>query len=640
MIRIIAAVAVLLALPLIAFRGRMLWRSFALQLSVYAVSALAWRQVAGSFDPYLATVALFVTQLAIFSFLLATAPPDEVRWSANRAAGLALLVYLLMIPAMLRTPIDGDEPFYLLVTESIVHDHDLDLRNQYADLAHSATGRPDLRPQLGDPAGPHGELYSRHEPFLSLLLVPGYLAGGLPGALVTIALFGALLARSTVRLFEDEGVADATTRAVFPLFAFAPPVIFYAARIWPEVPAAFFFAEAVRGVRARRAQRWVPALLGLSLLKLRFLLVALPLLFAALKAVVRRQKAEVSGRRVLYFCLLLSVFLLPIALAWWATGSVTAVHSVRELVPVNPRLYAIGLFGLLVDGASGVLFQAPFYLLGILAIVRWRETPGGFRIGVIASLLYIAYLVPRSEWHGGWAPPLRYIVVFAPVFALGAAAVWERINSGVIALIAIWSAGLVAHGAAFPYRLFHIENGENVAGEALSTMYRTDFSRLFPSFVRLNDAAIVAGVLVVAAFMAFGFDRIRVPAAIAISIVAVALAAMFAIGQKPGQVVQFEDAHVVHDGGELYPGLYAVARFYYRGGWSLQAGDSLSFLSRGGPARLEYFAPAPVLVDIGGRAYQLPPSGKGFAAARIDVPRGHVKLRCLTGAINLDSLSF
>ena len=74
-----------------------------------------------------------------------------------------------------------------------------------------------------------------------LLMIPGYLVGGLPGAIATIALFAALLTRSTVRLFEDEGIDDATTRAIFPFVALGPPILFYAARIWPEVPAAFCF---------------------------------------------------------------------------------------------------------------------------------------------------------------------------------------------------------------------------------------------------------------------------------------------------------------------------------------------------------------------------------------------------------------
>src|SRR5579884_2968126 len=159
--------------------------------------------------------ALFVVW-SLFSF--------EWKWTANRYALIALVVYAAAIPMMLQTPIDGDEPYYLLMTESLVHDRDLDLTNQYQDLAHSATGRTDLKPQIGDVGG-----HSRLEPFLSFLMVPGFLLGGLPGALATIAIFGALLARSTVRLFEDEGIPDATIRALFPLIAFGPPILFYAA---------------------------------------------------------------------------------------------------------------------------------------------------------------------------------------------------------------------------------------------------------------------------------------------------------------------------------------------------------------------------------------------------------------------------
>jgi hypothetical protein len=627
-----ASIAVLFALPLILLRRTAQWRCLGSQLAVSVIAFVIVRQL-GSFDHYLGWVALLVAQLAIVSMFLATAAEDEVRWSANRAAIAALLIYALMIPAMLRTPIDGDEPFYLLITESIVHDGDLDLANQYRDLAHSATGRTDLVPQLGDPSGPHGEQRSRHEPFLPLLMVPGYLIGGLAGALATIALFGALLVRSTVRMFEDEGIDDATTRAVFPLFAFAPPILFYAARIWPEVPAAFFFVETIRGARSQRRARWIPALFGLALLKLRFLLVALPVAVMALKAEGRRQKAEVV-RALISFCLLLSAFCLPLAIVWFTTGS--SVHSWREFLPAQPRLYTVGFFGLILDGAAGILFQAPFYLLGVLALARWRDMPGAYRLGIVSSLIYIVTLVPRAEWHGGWSPPLRYIVFLMPILALGAAAMWTRVGSGVIALIALWTAGIVVHGVAYPFRLFHIENGENAAGEALSRIYHSDFSRLFPSFIRENDAAWVVSGLFVLMLMACLRDWTnRNSGIVVISLGAAALAALFHFGQMPGRVVEFEDAHVVHKGGELYPPEYTVARFLYRGGWIVRAGDSLSFLARRGTARLEYSTAAPAMIEIAGRAYRLEPSG----VTVVEIPEsGRVVLRCVSGTVNLDRL--
>jgi hypothetical protein len=610
---IVAIVAAFVALPLIVFRGKTLRRYFAFDLATYAYAFVLWRLVKPE-EPYLALIAFAVLKLAMFCVALARA--EEVKWSANRAALIAAIIFALVIPTQMRTPIDGDEPFYLLITESLVHDHDLDLRNQYADLAHSATGRLDLKPQEADPVN-----RSRHEPFLPLLLIPGYCIAGLPGALATIALFGVLLVRSTVRMLEDEGIDDATTRALFPFFAFGPPVIYYVARIWPEVPGAFFFVEALRGVRQRRVQRWLPAMAALTLLKLRFGLISMVLLIVAMWR--RRPR-----RRDL-------IVLAAIAVAL-AILFAFSVHTWRELLPIAPRNYAIGIFGLLVDGAAGFLFQAPFYLLGIFAITRWKSAPPALRIGCLAALPYIISLVPRSEWHGGWSPPLRYVVVFMPLLLLGAATVWRRAE-GFLAVAAIWSIGLTIHGLVFPWRLFHIENGENNAGEWLSSKYFSDFSRLFPSFIRVNHAAIVASIAIVVAFIVLRY--VKIPPQLVAPCVAVLLVFGYSEGRKPARTIEFEDAHVIHKGGELYPEVYTVARFLYRGGWLLHEGDSLSFLARGGRSVLQYACATPVTLDIDGRRVVLPPTGNKFGSYAIDIAHtGRSTIRCVSGTIDLDRL--
>ena len=616
--RIVHALIVLTLLPALTLRGRSLRRYAAFDVATYAFAAIVWPFV-HRFDSYLAAVAFVVVKIAIFSYVLATA--GDVRWSANRACAVALLVYSLLVPGMQRTPPDGDEPFYLLVTESIVRDFDLDLRNQYANLERSETNRPDLQPQPGDPVGANGEQYSRHEPFLSLLLIPGYLLAGLGGALATMAVFGALLVRSTMRLFEEEGIDDATARTVFPFFAFGPPVIFYAARIWPEVPAALCFVEAIRGVRQRRAGRWVPAVLALALLKLRFLLVVAPLV---IKAVTRSRKHAITAG---------AIVAIPLLVAWLITGSATSVHSLRDLVAPSAGGPLHGLFGLILDGAAGLAFQAPFYLLGIFALTRWREMPAGFRLGCLASMFYVLLLIPRSEWHGGWAPPLRYIVFLMPVLALGAAA----LRTSAPGVIALFTAGLVIHGVTYPWRLFHIANGESVAGEALSALYASDFSRLFPSFIRLNTAAIVASIAVIVALIVLRF--VKVPAPVVVAGSALLLAAGFVAGQQPGAVIHLEDAHVSRSGGELHPPLYTVARFAYRGGWILHAGQSVTFLARSGPADLHYASGADSVIQIGEVRYTLPAASDGYRVMRVEIPAsGRVTLTCVRGSVNLDRL--
>src|SRR5260221_468133 len=314
-------------------------------------------------------------------------------------------------------------------------------------------------------------------------MIPGYLLAGLYGAIATIALFAAMLARATVRLFEDEGIDDATTRALFPLIAFGPPIIFYATRIWPEVPGAWMFVEAVRGIRQHRAPRWMAALLTLVLLKLRFLLIAAVLLVRAMRS---RTHAAIA----------VVIFALPLAVFYS-----TSAHKIRELIPGDAVMWLQGLFGLVVDAQAGIAFQAPLYLGGLFALSQWRSMPSGFRLGMSASLLYIFTLVPRPEWHGGWSPPLRYIVVFMPVLALGCAAIWDRWKH-TVAPLALWTILLVVHGLAFPWALFHIADGQNFIGEWMSNAWASDFGRMLPSFIRPNLAAVLTSIAVVALLVA------------------------------------------------------------------------------------------------------------------------------------------
>jgi hypothetical protein len=446
-----------------------------------------------------------------------------------------------------------------------------------------------------------------------------------------MALFGALLARSTVRMFEDEGIPDATTRALFPLIAFGPPILFFAIRIWPEVPAAWLLVEAVRGLRQRRAARWLPALFALVMLKLRFMLVAIVLVF---RAVIARRR--ISAKQ---FALAALLFGTPMLLAFLITGSATNVHEAWELrAPLALGNVVRGLFGLLIDGAAGIAFQAPLYLIGVFALVRWRAMPEAFRLGLSSIALYILYLAPRSEWHGGWSPPLRYITVAMPFLALGCAALLDRARA-FVAPIAVATTLLVVHGIVYPWRLFHITNGESPLGEWLSLHLHGDASRLIPSVIRLNQAAIVASIVLVICVIASRF--VTVPR----MLIAPALALLIALGvvaaRRPADRIDFEDAHVEHDGGELYPWVYEVARFAYRGGWLVKPGDSMMFLARGGASTLDYSSQTGATIALADRMYALPRTGgkMEYGSIRVELPRdGRVRLRCIAGSANLDRM--
>jgi hypothetical protein len=582
-------------------------------------------------DPGLLFSLLFVSRTILFLWLVMSVDETALRWNAKRAAVATGIVYLLLVPHVLQWPLDGDEPFFLLITESILRDGDLDLANQYQTLEESAVGRLDLEPQFGDPVGDGGEQYSRHAPLLPVLLVPGYLSGGAYGAAATIALLGALLILSILRLLEEEGFGRVSRTFVWPAVALAPPVLFYATRLWTEVPAALCFSEALRAARSRQWWRMTLFLALLSLLKLRFGLIAAGLI---LVLAVR----ERPGLKKILAAMI--VLVIPIGVVWLSTGELIGVHQPFELLPGAPLASLEGLAGIILDAQAGLLFQAPLWLLGLLAFFRRETRSALLTTAGLAVIPYVVLLIPRAEWHGGWSPPLRYLVVLAPLFALGLASVARHLPRVVVAAAGVWSAGLVIHGIAYPWRLFRIADGESVIGEMLSRHYGADFSRLLPSLIRPNAAAVVWALLLVVLVVLLVRGRVKIRAATAAVVLSVAIAAAVTLATTPGRIVHLEDAHVTRHGGELFPHKWTVARFRFEGGWTLREGEAVSFRIRPGPVTIRYESSEGATIELGGRELELPPS-TGWATVRAEIPRSRERamLKLLEGTATFDRIA-
>lgn len=627
-ILVILALAVAVVPPILLRRDHKKWAIA--EALFWAASALSWaagRALEIEIDGTLLFAIAFVARTILFVGLVLATDESTLAWSPRRAAIAAGFLYLLLVPHVLRWPIDGDEPYYVLIAESIIADHDLDLANQYRNPAKSVTGRSDLGPQLGDPFGEGGEIYSRHEPFFPLLLIPGLLLGGLHGAAATVAILGALLVGSVLKLAEENGFERASRTIVWPAIALGPPVLFYSLRLWSEVPGALALSESIRAMRARRWGPFLVWLVVLSLLHLRFGLIAGGLLLLAIVREEPRTRVIVAG---------VTALILPFLVFWIATGTVFGAHQVSELMPMNPLLYLRGFAGLLVDAQGGLLFQAPLWLLALLAVVRERDRSVVGDLW-LTTIPYLVLLLPRAEWHGGWSPPLRYIVVLAPILALGLAAVDRWLPRAVLLLASVWTVGLVIHGIAFPWRLFHIASGESVLGAALSKMHQADLSRLLPSLIRFNQASIAWTLLVLAGAMALVLFHQRIGARSIALLVSVGVAAVALGARYPGGVVHLEDSHVAHDGGELYPERWTVARFRFRGGWSMSSGSSVTFRMKPGPARIDYASAEGAVIEIDGRHWDLPPTD-GFESTRVEILDSEVKLVIIGGSAVIDRI--
>jgi len=537
---------------------------------------------------------------------------------------LPLVVYCAVLPWAVQTrQPDGDEPYYLLLAHSIAYDLDVDLANNYAAGDWRQFMDREIAPQPGDPRGPEGQIYSRHNAFFPAVLALPYRLGGRAGVLVALSAIAAALAwvglRLALRVVPDR---PGGALLAYGILAFAPPLLLYAHQVWVEVPAALAVAVAFERLMAARSGRlspsrtayWLPFALSvgvLPFLKMRFALIAAPLVLLAWWRTgrSRRVAAMLAGS-------LAAALGAVLVINQVRFGNPLKIHAWQELdlAAFSPASYAAGLFGLFWDAAFGLFFFAPIWCLVIPAIVlavrsAWPglETsalsdasdrdPDGTesvrRCAVLAgeialiALPYLMLTAPRTEWYGGWSPPFRYGVVLLPLLAAVLAPVLAtRRRPGaraVLATLTLATAVLTLVWMAIPGWTYDFADGRTRLLDALSTALGADAARFFPSYVRTRLASWLwpplSALAVSLLWWMPGRPRKRGKArpAAAMSVVAgaallpLALAALpWASRHLPTRVVELEDPWVIHDGGHLHPEPWTVARASYRAGWVIR----------------------------------------------------------------------
>ncbi len=505
---------------------------------------------------------------------------------------LPLIAYLAVLPwsASHRQP-DGDEPWYLLITHSLAYDFDADLTNNYAREDWRGFMDRAIEPQPGDPVGPEGELYSRHNEALPLALAPAYRLGGKTGALAMMAVFSAALAWATLRLtrryFPDH---PGEALAAWAVFAFTPPILLYASQVWVEVPATLLLVVALDrllGFDGRRRWDWaewlaigLPVLL-LPLVKMRLMLLAVPLVPLAWWHAGRPRKPililggllTVLGAGILLYNHLLY-------------RNPFKIHTFEEIDPQRHTWldYLRGGFGLFWDTAFGLFGCAPLWMLVLPALLLLvvRRSRLLLHLGVLA-LPYLLIVVPRIEWYGGWSPPFRYALISLPLLAIALVPLLARRGPGGKALLAGLAAltlALTLVWLVVPGWTYSFANGRTYPLDHLSERLGSDVARFFPSSVRPRAATWIwppASLALVTMIWWLPSRKGREGAALAglAAVLAATAALPLAAARMPTRVVELEDMHVWKSGGHIHPDLWIIERARHRGGWVLRTGETL-----------------------------------------------------------------
>ena len=427
----------------------------------------------------------------------------------------------------------GDEPHYLMVSQSLRSDGDLDVANNYANGDGGLFGARDLQPEQHARVSRLGTLMPVHDIGVPVVLLPVFVIATrlatLPSdhtltrfrmnrglfaysliSLVVIAVVS-LAAALTIAALERHGVPEWTAALVVGVAWLTAPVLSNSFLVFPEPFALLVTAWSVLEW-SRPPERW-----GGRESALLFALGALPgfhrkyalYAVALLGIILWRRRHAIRALSVRTQAGLALLFLAgPVALglatlrAWGNLAGPLALDG----LPFSFTAFGHGAVGLLLDRENGLLWWAPVYALLPAAWWLQRFDLGQWLLPAAALLIPSAAHV---QWWGGFSPAGRFIVPLVPVFCLGAVPILrQRAARWVAVALLIPQLVIAAYGWQHPRTLWPRGDGENrVLAALLGPVGRPD--GWLPSFRTEPDSAWPASALMLLTVAALNVALVR-----------------------------------------------------------------------------------------------------------------------------------
>ena len=389
----------------------------------------------------------------------------------------------------------GDEPHYLIIAQSLWRDGDLRIENnhQRGDYLEyfGGTLRPDYLKR-----GTDGQIYSIHLPGVPAIIAPVVALGGYRLVALFLALAsaaGSAVAWRTAYLLT--GRAEAAWFG-WAGAALAAPVLLLSFTVYPDGPGAvvvvlaFALVAGLHGRASRPALWWagagmLPALLPWFHPRFSVLAAALGLVFAG-----RALRDARPGRALAAFAVVPAAS----AIGWFGyyyaiygrfNPSVAYGHYTQMSLGRVPT----GILGLLFDQQYGLIVYAPVFAVGaagVLALARSHR-----RLALEWAAIVVPYGVVTAMYHmwwGGFSSPARFIGATLLLSALPFAAAWAATTHAATRAV---QAITLAASVGITVMLLAVERGEfvfNVRAAAAPWLVwasqMADLTRAVPSLFR------------------------------------------------------------------------------------------------------------------------------------------------------------
>jgi hypothetical protein len=434
--------------------------------------------------------------------------PD--RRAALTLAAVLLVPYFALVPYHNSVmPTASDEPHYLIIMQSLVVDHDLDLANQYDNESYRVFYPDRLPDRHVIQVGPWQ--YPIRDLGLPLIGAIPFAAAGRAGVVALMGLVAAALAAQLYLACRDLRISHRPALVGAALACLTHPILSYTTQIYPELLAALAFVSAARLVRSGRAATplalaGAAACIGvLPWLSTRAALIALGvglvIAYSALRPLppvsIAQRVARVVAAALPFFALIAALSFVNWRLfgLFMPGAAYYLVSDQQQVLTFTPQ---VGTLGLLFDRTFGLVPRAPIYLVAGLGVIPlWRRRSASLVALFLGWLVAFTFIASIAYWWADGAPASRYILAGLPFFAVLLAAGLERLESlHALAWRAV-PAGLAAFSLFIAYVFAVLPNirydlavdirlteRDGQLFEFVGRLVRPDPAAAFPSIVR------------------------------------------------------------------------------------------------------------------------------------------------------------
>ncbi len=415
--------------------------------------------------------------------------------------------------------LSGDEPHYLMVTQSLVEDHDISLKNNVEDKTYMDFIPAELPPHMIIHNGKH---LSFHMPGLSFLMVPFYFIFKLTGNLISPNLFFRISISIINSFFPF--VLYFLLKAFFPgrktggiwfLSILTAPLLFHSVHIFPELPAATLLAASFLFLFRDEPK---PGLAGfLFSFTIWFHVKYYPPLFLfALFAIWKlfREESKIDILKFLIYPAISSILLLLFSKAVYGTFNPSGIFPAENYWSTPLILKMKVFFAYFIDQRDGLLFYAPTLFLFIFGL-NYRDFLWKTALAILGVYTIFHAVTTVRGAHSPVGRPLVFVMWIILLFGVNYYFRSERkylfkLLTGMNFFILFW----ILQYPQFIYQpvFASTSNGDSSLLRFMGSS-TLDLTKFFPSFLTHRNTLYIPNIiwisLILTAIIVFYSGRLK-----------------------------------------------------------------------------------------------------------------------------------